>query len=88
MRDAIAILSVISAFHLQTSLKNSVLAIFEKSETFLESLIENWQDGSICSDELAEYDHPYREMFMFHDLSEKIEVFQRPLKDQRYNHSV
>lgn len=31
----------------------------------------------MCSDELAEYDHPYRGMFMFLDSSEKIEVYHQ-----------
>jgi len=57
MRDAVTILSVIARFDLQPSLKISVLAIFEKSEMLVESLIENWQDGSVCGDELAGYDH-------------------------------
>lgn len=78
VRDAVTILSVISGFDLQLSLKISVLAIFEKSEMLIESLIENWQDGSECSNELAGYDHLCREVFTFLDSRvKKIEVYHK-----------
>lgn len=65
MKVAVTILSVISGFDLQPSLKISVLVIFEKSEMLIESSIENGQDGRVCSNELAGHDHLCRETFMF-----------------------
>lgn len=60
VRDAGTVLADISGFDLQPLLKISIPRIFEKWEMLIKSLIGNWQDGSVCSNELADYDHLYR----------------------------
>lgn len=69
--NAVKILLIISAFDFQSSLKISIFAVFEKSETLIDISVENWWDGSVCSDELAVYDDFYREMYPFLDFKVK-----------------
>lgn len=51
--NALTTLLIISVFDSQSSLKTSILAVFEKSETLIDISVENWWDRSMWSDELA-----------------------------------